>query len=259
MVKRIVKLIVSIFYFTKISIMDFFANTVLKKEKSKRLLILYYHSIPSELKTRFLTQVKMICNHCEVIKAHHFSTSNEGKSYLSITFDDGFISVMNNALPVLEKYKLPATIFVPTKFIGTVPIWNTSSKYDISNERVMSETELKSLNRDLFSIGSHTVSHKSLTSLAWEDLNFEITKSKETLERILDYQINSISFPHGAFNYEVIEVSKSAGYSDMHTVLPGYNYLGQNGFLLNRIWTDPSDWKIEFWLKLRGAYNWKLK
>ena len=36
---------------------------------------------------------------------------------ISITFDDGYLDNINLALPILEKYNVPATIFVITKFL----------------------------------------------------------------------------------------------------------------------------------------------
>nr|HPM03821.1 polysaccharide deacetylase family protein [Candidatus Cloacimonadota bacterium] len=37
---------------------------------------------------------------------------------IALTFDDGYLDNLTNALPVLEKYKIPATIFITTNFIG---------------------------------------------------------------------------------------------------------------------------------------------
>ena len=36
---------------------------------------------------------------------------------ISITFDDGYLDNINLALPILEKYNVPATIFVITRFL----------------------------------------------------------------------------------------------------------------------------------------------
>ncbi|NRB74052.1 MAG: polysaccharide deacetylase family protein [Verrucomicrobiales bacterium] len=44
---------------------------------------------------------------------------------ISITFDDGYIDVLENALPILEKYNLPATLFVTTGNLGQAFWWDT--------------------------------------------------------------------------------------------------------------------------------------
>jgi peptidoglycan/xylan/chitin deacetylase (PgdA/CDA1 family) len=41
-----------------------------------------------------------------------------------ITFDDGYRSVHDLALPILKQYKLPATVFVTSGFVGGGNMWN---------------------------------------------------------------------------------------------------------------------------------------
>ena len=66
-----------------------------------------------------------------------------GHSGIHITFDDGYLDNYNYALPVLLKYRCPATFFVTTSFVqGTPPWWDylwsivTSSQPDHSRHSV---------------------------------------------------------------------------------------------------------------------------
>ncbi|MFQ5770933.1 MAG: polysaccharide deacetylase family protein, partial [bacterium] len=44
-----------------------------------------------------------------------------------ITFDDGYVSVFEHALPILSKYKFTATIFVISKYVGDWNKWDYNS------------------------------------------------------------------------------------------------------------------------------------
>ena len=53
--------------------------------------------------------------------ARHRSGSLEENSIV-VTFDDGYLDVLQNAVPILERYQIPATIFVVTGNLGE-PFW----------------------------------------------------------------------------------------------------------------------------------------
>ena len=62
------------------------------------------------------------------------------KKSVVITFDDGYVSQLEFAVPLLEKYHLKATFFIPLKYLGQTDAWNTPS-YPL-----MTADQLKSLN-----------------------------------------------------------------------------------------------------------------
>jgi len=42
-----------------------------------------------------------------------------GKPLVSLTFDDGYANFRLNVLPLLERYKIPATLAVATAYMGS--------------------------------------------------------------------------------------------------------------------------------------------
>tara|TARA_R110002096_G_scaffold285073_2_gene478885 strand:+ start:2736 stop:3698 length:963 start_codon:yes stop_codon:yes gene_type:complete len=53
--------------------------------------------------------------------ANHRNKALEPSS-IAVTFDDGYLDVLNNALPILTKYQIPATVYVVTGNLGS-PFW----------------------------------------------------------------------------------------------------------------------------------------
>ena len=101
----------------------------------KHPLILGYHTIEtpaflkrvlgiSSDKEYFLKQIKYIADHYNVISINELISGLKNESVIPgnsvvITFDDGYRDVHDIALPILKKFKLPATVFVTAGSIET--------------------------------------------------------------------------------------------------------------------------------------------
>lgn len=94
------------------------------------IAILMYHRVNDDIddlwklnisREVFERQISYISNHYEVLKLEEDWTDrvDPQKKYVIITFDDGYVDNYRNALPILEKYKVPATFFVPTNLMGS--------------------------------------------------------------------------------------------------------------------------------------------
>jgi peptidoglycan/xylan/chitin deacetylase (PgdA/CDA1 family) len=71
---------------------------------------------------------------------------------IAVTFDDAFESVLDNAIPILKKYNIPCTIFVPTACMGGPPSWEMETTAD-ATERVATPERLRSLPANIVTIG----------------------------------------------------------------------------------------------------------
>lgn len=115
------------------------------------------------------------------------------QAYISITFDDGWDSTYKNAFPIMGKYNYPATLFVLTGSIGKA-------------DDYMNWEQINMLFKyGKWEIASHTHTHPDLTKLKAEDIDYELSQSKEILK---SKGFNPIGFasPHGEFNDSVLQL-----------------------------------------------------
>jgi peptidoglycan/xylan/chitin deacetylase (PgdA/CDA1 family) len=125
-----------------------------------------------------------------------------------------------------------------------------------SSDRVMSQRQLLNLPEALVTIGSHTLTHPMLTRIEEERAREEIVNSRSKLEQMLNRKVSLFSFPFGDFNEQLVQICREAGYEYVFTTLPGFAFSGSDEFAVGRIRVDPTDWPLEFRLKLAGAYRW---
>ncbi|MCD6321398.1 MAG: polysaccharide deacetylase family protein [Clostridiales bacterium] len=231
--------------------------SVFSKNIPGRCVVLYYHDVTNDQHTRFFHQMEDIARLAKPISVNTNNSLDPGKYHVAVTFDDGFQSIDKKALPELAHRHIPCTIFVPTGHIGKKPAWLKNKNRDGIRHNVMDADMLRKISEnDLFSIGSHCISHSSLTSMSYDDAKKEIYESKKCLENILNEKIKTISFPHGAYNHIHVELAREAGYKRVFTITPSLAFVTSDEYITGRVKTDPTDWVIEFRLKLFGAYRW---
>lgn len=251
MVKRLIKLILSSFYFLYLKF-----NDILRRNIKKVFLILYYHSVSSSEMNNFIKQLVYLKNRFNIIKLIDFNNIKKDSINVSITFDDGLLSVLQNAQPELVKRKIPFTVFVPSGYLGKVPDWDIDSIKKSVTEPVMTLEQLNQLNKEYCTIGSHTVNHKILTSLSLDEAKTELQSSKEELEKLLNTKIELFSFPYGAYNLKLIQLAKETGYKGLYTINTSFASTDETAYLFGRIAVSPTDWLFELFLKINGGYNW---
>jgi peptidoglycan/xylan/chitin deacetylase (PgdA/CDA1 family) len=125
------------------------------------------------------------------------------KAIITTSWDDGHPLDLKLA-KLLKSYNIPATFYIP-----------------IENRvrETLTPDQIKEIAND-FDIGGHTYSHVKLTELAKEEAYEEIKKGKEYLEEIIGREIQSFCYPWGAYNKEIIDMVKKAGFECARTVKP---------------------------------------
>jgi peptidoglycan/xylan/chitin deacetylase (PgdA/CDA1 family) len=116
-----------------------------------------------------------------------------------ITFDDGWLTQYENALPILEQMGFTATFFVITQQVGR------STMY-------MNLSDLTTLQRAGMLIASHTRTHPNLTKTSDSQLRDEVLGSRQDLQKMLGVSADLFAYPYGSWDKRVAAAVQSAGY-----------------------------------------------
>jgi len=114
--------------------MNNFLDPKMTKSQPNLLRVLTYHRVadpkdsavldPRLISTdpaTFERQMQYLTNHYQVVSLEEVFNAVESKGHLPkgavlITFDDAYFDLAHHALPILKRWQLPATIFVPTAY-----------------------------------------------------------------------------------------------------------------------------------------------
>lgn len=255
MLIRSIKMLISAFYFVLDKTIHLL-QSLLCIRTPDTLVVLSYHSVKPRQRQRFANQMDQVVKLGKPVFADMPRGSGQGIHHIAVTFDDGYKSFMDNALPEMLVRRIPAILFIPTQYLGQLPGWINTPGAENSQEILISEIQLKCLPADMVKIGSHCVTHSRLTLLRNEEIVRELSDSKSRLEQVLQRNIETLSFPYDDYNNEIVELARKAGYLRVFKDLPTYPTSNMDGFLLGRISVSPDDWRIEYLLKLKGSYQW---
>jgi peptidoglycan/xylan/chitin deacetylase (PgdA/CDA1 family) len=139
-----------------------------------------------------------------------------------ITFDDGYLDNFTNAYPIMKKYGFTATIFLVTNKVG-------------HEGNFMTWDQVRTMQKDGFVFGSHTVSHAALTKVSREQGMMELTDSRKELEQQLGVKARYFAYPTGAYNRQIEDMVKQAGYKAAFTIRYGQAGTESNPYALERI------------------------
>ena len=234
-VVRFVKLVGSLIFFAGTAIWRG-VEQLRGKPIPGSLIVLCYHVVPQGQRARFARQMDLLQRHAKPIRADVEMPLPTGERCVAVTFDDAYQSTVENTLPELKARNIPCTLFVVSHLPGHSPWWAGTDGYD-REDRFVTAEQLANLPGDLVTIGSHTM-------------------TRQSLQRALRREIRLFAFPHGFYNAALVSWCREAGYRRVFSIEPSTTVSSLPEYVTGRVIADPTDWELEFRLKVLGAYQW---
>lgn len=144
------------------------------------------------------------------------------KGAITISFDDGTMSQYVEGLPVLEKYKLPATFGLVTSWTKDNPS-SSAEKGSFAVEK-FGWKQAKDLSDRGHEIASHNYYHVKMDTMSAVEAMFQMVNSKTETEKQLGKPITTFVFPYSSTRQELLNLTSQAGYLFVRTGEDNINY-----------------------------------
>lgn len=144
------------------------------------------------------------------LQSHHFQgmslshfcenlkTVDDDATICSLTFDDGYASVYESALPLMETYGHKATVFLTVGQDGNV--------MEMSGRQMLNWEQIRELHRLGYEIGAHTLTHPDLRQLNDSQLIQEIVDPKTIIEDKLGDRVRTFAYPFGFYDARSLDL-----------------------------------------------------
>lgn len=170
-----------------------------------------YHNVTNDEKmSKGLTiSVQKLESHFRYLSENNYASFHlselENKAVIPeksivITFDDVTENQLHFAIPLLEKYNLKATFFIPFAYVGKTDEWNKGS------EKIMNFEQLRNLS-DVVELGLHSYAHKKYATLSEAEINTDFEKCFKSINENNLKVYKAVAYPYG--NYPKTEPKKS--------------------------------------------------
>lgn len=182
--------------------------------------ILMYHALSEEAQREYYTLTKAdFRNQMQTIAesdrvglslAAMIKNGDRDERGVVLTFDDGHVSNIVVALPVLRAFGFTATFFVTTGRVGTSSEW-------------LSWDDSCALQAAGMDIQAHGHTHRFLDSLTESEQREELETPLRLLDAHLGEGCRHLSFPGGRYSRTSIALARQVGYAALCTSEPGLN------------------------------------
>jgi peptidoglycan/xylan/chitin deacetylase (PgdA/CDA1 family) len=158
-----------------------------------------------------------------------------------LTFDDGYRSHVDVAMPELERRGWPGVLYLEVAALKK------------PGAEGISRAGVRKLIDAGWELGAHTMTHPDLTTSDAAALTEEVAGSRKLLRRAFGVPVDAFCYPAGKYDEAVIAAVDDAGYASATTVEEGLAGPGDTPFTRHRIRVNGSDSAASLADKLAAA------
>lgn len=192
----------------------------MKKTDTYQIPVLMYHRVVNDKseagKHNIYVKLDNLRKQFNFLKRNGYQTTtfkdiniqDDQNKKIILTFDDGYVDNYTLLFPLLKEFGFTAVVFLVTKL--TKNEWGiVCGEPAIS---LMNEAQLKEMHTYGIEFGGHTRNHVNLLLQSDDQLMDEIRGCKNDIEKMLNSEVVSFSYPFGALNENIKSVVKESGY-----------------------------------------------
>jgi peptidoglycan/xylan/chitin deacetylase (PgdA/CDA1 family) len=229
---------------------------------SKLPILMYHNIVEDEAKSLNLSvSISKLESQFKFLRDNNYTTfhfkdlenlDKLPKKSIILTFDDVTECQLIYAVPLLKKYQLKASFFIPFSFVGNFDYWIEGK------EKIMTVEQLKELDSDIIELGYHSFEHKRYSSLSKEELEVDFAKCNDFIK---DKQLNIkpiLAYPFGNYSKKNTEFAVFENIMRENGIKYGLrignrvnDFPFKNNYLVKRIDIKGEDSLLRFRLKLK--------
>ena len=168
------------------------------------LRVLMYHKVSPNIGDALTVTVNQLKAQLMWLQAEHYEfitcaallAAMENNQPISpravmVTFDDGYLDNFEHALPLLRQLGVPATIFIPTDYIGKTNSWDRDAV------PLMNAEQLHAITAQGFELALHSHRHANYSGLTAEALAQDVRVCCSTLVKLGLPHVSAFAYPYG--------------------------------------------------------------
>jgi len=170
-----------------------------------------------------------------------------------LTFDDGYEDNYLCLLPLLQKYRVPAVIYI----LGDRTLFQ--NEWDIPQGEpvipLLTPSHIKEMAESGWvEFGAHSMTHAKLTTLPSDEITRQAGDCKTALEKFLGKRVVSFAYPYGETNEEIKKITQKAGYTFGVSVKSGPTRFQDDLMEIGRVPMFPQTSRWQYFKKTSGFY-----